>query len=239
MINFDPFRFETHSRSGFTIYLFEKEHLKKDSKLANQIVSYCESIQDQVWTKKFETAHNSVEQDILLLAWDKKSQQPVGFFSASFIEQPDSTLFIYHSDGMVLEKHWGKGLLSNFFKITNQFVAKKHKRSKIINIVATGCLYVFSCFEGKKQYSRVQWPLDSKTMDSVKEILKQSFMNLPIDKNGVIKLAWRKQNNGMKNVWSAEIADKLGFPQDVNYFNGDVLVRLYEFSKSEKVDCEI
>lgn len=234
LLKSDLSNFKLNKHRNLDIFRFDKESLQANSSLADLIVKNCEYIQDQVWTKKFDTSQNSVDQDILLLVWDDFIEQPIGFYSASYIKSKEG-LFLYHSDGMVLPQYWGKGLLTCFFQEANSFGAQKYNQNKLINIVATGYLYMLSCFENKKQYSRIEWPLETKILNIVKEIIHESFENLPMDKNGIIRSAWKKQKNNMKDVWPEELAKKYKFPVDVNYFMGDVLVRLYLYDHNKLV----
>lgn len=226
MKNFKSFFLGEHFKTKLNVFCFEKNDLLADKNLAKEIVNYCETLQDLVWTKKFETAHNSIDQDILLLAWDDVGNRPAGFYSASYFEDKNR-IFLDHSDGMFLPEYWNKGLLSYFFETANKIGASKFNTNKIINIVASGYIHIFTYFENRDYFKRLDWPFNIEDLSAVKKIIRRSFDKLKIEENGIIRSGWKHQKNKMKDVWPKDLAIKYSLPHDVNYFNGDVLVKLY------------
>lgn len=221
--------FEKHEMSNLKIFLFEKNILKENLRLSKRIIEYCEKIQDQVWTKKFKIEHNSVGQDILLLAWDEEENIPVGFFSASFKSNSKHAVYIYHSDAMILQSHRGIGLLRHFIEIVNRIAFDRYRNKDIINIVASGYIHAFSVFQKVGSFKLIPMPYSQSIENDLPQILMEDFNGLCMDGNGVIKSAWSKQVNQMADVWPDSFAELYGFPKDVNYFAGDILVKLYYY----------
>lgn len=223
-----PFEVGTISEPELTIYCFQKSDLLGSAELGQIIVEYCEHVQDKIWTKKFETSDNSIAQDFLFLAFDKRNNTPAAFFSGS-IFKTESKTFLYISDAMIMPRYRGGDLLAYFFKKANSSAQSQHPNSEIINIVASGYINIFTSLETKDYFERTNWPPEDTDLKLINEIIHGSFEDASMEANGIIRSGWCKQHNNMKDVWPNNMASKYEFPLDVNYFNGDVLVRLYRY----------
>jgi len=228
----DAFEIDSLSDPELRIYCFQKSDVVGNARLAKNIVRLCERVQDRVWTKKFHTSCNSVAQDFLLVAYDDDRKTPAGFFSGSVFENGSARVFVYVSDAMILPEYRGGRLLAHFFKQANLWVEPRHPGCDLINIVASGYINVFTSLETKRYFARMAWPPNETDLSLISNVLKGSFDDLPIDANGVVRSGWCEQDNNMQNVWPHDLARKYRFPLDVDYFKGDVLVRLYRFEKN-------
>lgn len=228
-----------HKRSKHDIYLFRKQDLAKSQNLADDLIEICQNIQDQIWNKKFDTKHNTIDNDFLYLAVNSTTNTVSGFFSTSFKYYINiNSVLLYHSDAMILPDARNKGLLKFFFYTTNLLAAKEFTNIRILNIVATGYIHLFKHFELNTSFNKFDWQNDSEISEVVNQILKKDFDGIEIEQSGKITGGWQKQNNNLNDVWPEQIAKQFNFPLNVNYFNGDVLVRTYEFNTNFKLATE-
>ncbi len=82
-----------------------------------------------------------------------------------------------------------------------------------------------------KGYYWNEFPTPVKS--SVQEKIIKEFPTAKIEQNGVMRNAWLPQNDNDNSSWQNDMRIDFGFPEDVNYAAGDVLIRLYEFRLSQ------
>lgn len=220
------FKTEFYEPLGIYLYSFNKKDLLGLSEIYRKLLIYCDFVQDSVWEKRFD-GHSGVELDgFLLLAWDDQKNIPVAFFSCGFFPE-EKYCFLYHYEGMILPGYRGKGLLRRYIADVARLANEKWDNLEVINIMATGYLPVFKVFETSKEFTRLPWPCDEEIIARVWAIIGADFQGGTMTEDGVIRGVWRRQHNGMVNVWPLELREQFGFPDSVNYFDGDVLIRLY------------
>lgn len=212
-----------------TYYFLETRKLQNTQGLLNEIASLCSEIQTKVWSTKFSSDENSIHQDFLVLTFCQRTRRIIGFVSSSIFDVNNSTLGLYFSDAMIDSDYQKSGICKNSVLMTNKILSIKHKK-KILNLIVTGYIHVFRIFEENTDFRKL--PFDEYMhLESIHSKLDEDYDLTNLDINGVIKNAWNKQTNKMKDCWNKTLVDRYSFPDNVDYFNGDVLVRFDLFEK--------
>lgn len=227
----------TDNLSGVDCYLISKENFfsKCDPHAISKIVNDCETVQDLVWNKKYNTFHNTFHQDYVVLYIYK--DQIIGFMSGSSFQCDNFAKGAYYSDGMILPLFRGKKLSNLAYAlILNEIIdsSPAHVQS-FVNLIISGHLALFKFFENNKEFtfiniSKMNLNLRKTTLKK----LREDFPKTKLSENGIMREAWLKQSRSKYPVWEKEEIKKMHFPGNVSYENGDVLVRNYIIERKDK-----
>jgi oligopeptide transport system substrate-binding protein len=215
-----------------TYYFIETKDLQTSKDLLCKLSIWCNEIQSKVWSRKFSSDENSIHQDFLVLTYCQKTKRFIGFVSSSLFDFNNSTIGLYFSDAMIDTQYQNSGVCKKSVLITNNFLNLKYKK-KILNLIVTGYIHIFRIFEENTSFEKL--PFDKLLYQkAIQKKLEEDYEISDLETNGVIKNAWNKQTNSMKDCWNKSLVEQYAFPNDVDYFNGDVLVRIYLFDNSDQ-----
>jgi hypothetical protein len=98
------------------------------------------------------------------------------------------------------------------------------------NLVISGNMPLFRFFEENKHFERfsVTDPqIEHQVHLCIRQKMAEDFPGMALENNGIMRAAWNTQMAPSQDVWPHKLVDRYGFPQDVQYVNGDVLVNVY------------
>ena len=227
-----------HHSSEVDVYQIEMplRFYEQRPDLGDQLIKECAEIMSQVWLPKFSLEKNLFEKDLLVLFFE--NEKLVGFYSASFFNSYEGLACLYCSDAMILPQFQEKGLLSTAYAITIAWATKqKNFTTKDCILMPSGSTGCFRFFENSSLFLGVNYS-SSPFADckNVSNALSQDFVLTQISSASIIRNAWRKQD-GFPQGWRMGDALKYGFPEDVDYNNGDVFIRCYQMMN--QADAEL
>ncbi|MBF0442161.1 MAG: hypothetical protein HQK54_09665 [Oligoflexales bacterium] len=224
----EKYFFSKHKSEEIGFYFLERNQILSEPKdFVGWLTTECENVQNQVWNRKFDINKNTILQDILLIIVDLNLSKIIGFISASKFRCDDETVGIYFSDGMILSSYRNKGLSNLSNAIINMKVFQQNEcKITVYNLMVTGYIFAFKFFEENDFFIKSSHKKDDLP-DFVIKKLSDDYHIGTLENNLIIRGAWNPQKNDMKDVWPIDVSNRYGFPADVNYFNGDVLVGLY------------
>jgi hypothetical protein len=207
-----------------------KKFHDEDAERARDILDRCHALQTSIWNPKHSIYTNAIAPGFLILV--VSGNEIVAFFSAAVFQCSEGRLGLFHSDVMVARAFEGRHLPSLAFQILERMTMERAGESVrgIVNLMVSGNLSLFSHFCRSKWIRPVPYKRTSDLTAEVLRFLEKEFPDSKLEAGGIIRGAWYRQNS-CREQWPGTCAERWGFPADVSYDAGDVLVRTFELPR--------
>ncbi len=214
-----------------------KNFYNNNLEICNKVLNQCADVQDSIWNKTYSILENTFDTGTLVLYVSENKVK--GFLSASHYKGSSDVNFIYYSDLMLAESIHGKGLCTLGIGVLNSSIINEtditSQTQKFICVMASGNFAAFGAFLKDEFFSAISIPnLERANYELLIAMLQTSFPLLsttPADE--VIRGGWGQQNKLDKIFWPADFVSKAKFPENVDYRQGDALLKLYLCSKND------
>jgi len=196
----------------------------------HELLRTLESVEAQVWRKKYPISHSVMDIDYLLLICD--GVQIVGFSSYGVVRRPSGDpCGVYLSEIMILNVYHRLGLGKTSFKIALNgiFEREDFKTEKTPFTILSGNIALFRAMASLNLGPVMEaHEITVSDRDIFKTYLHRDIeFDFELDQ-GLIKAVWASQPSIQPDsVWTSTVAKRLGLPHNVEFIRGDAYLRFY------------